>query len=258
MTEFFLLTGGSALLFMVCLWIVSLTLKDVSIVDIFWGPGFVLVAWVAWTLGDADTLRGLTAAILTSLWGVRLGLHIGARNIGSGEDRRYRTMREKGGTLFPFTSLFKVFLLQGILMFIISLPVQIVQVRAGPSFDIPLVIGSIVWLTGFIFETVGDEQLRRFIADPDNKGKVMERGLWRYTRHPNYFGESLIWWGLFIIALPVPGGWITVIGPLVITFLLLRVSGVTLLEKDMEERRPKYRDYVRRTSPFIPLPPRKE
>jgi steroid 5-alpha reductase family enzyme len=258
MTEFFLLTGGSALLFMVCLWIVSLVLRDVSIVDIFWGPGFVLVAWVAWTLGEVHTLRGMVAALLTTVWGVRLGLHIGVRNIGSGEDRRYRAMREKGGTLFPFTSLFKVFLLQGVLMFIISLPVQIVQVQPGPSFGILLVIGAIIWLTGFFFEALGDEQLRRFLSDPENRGKVMDRGLWRYTRHPNYFGESLIWWGLFIIALPVSGGWITIIGPLAITFLLLRVSGVTLLEKDLEERRPEYRDYVRRTSPFIPLPPRKE
>jgi steroid 5-alpha reductase family enzyme len=136
--------------------------------------------------------------------------------------------------------------------------VQIVQVQPGPSFGILLVIGAIIWLTGFFFEALGDEQLRRFLSDPENRGKVMDRGLWRYTRHPNYFGESLIWWGLFIIALPVSGGWITIIGPLAITFLLLRVSGVTLLEKDLEERRPEYRDYVRRTSPFIPLPPRKE
>ena len=239
------------------LWLVSLARHDASVVDPFWGPGFVLVALTAYAVGEGHEPRRLLIVGMTALWGLRLGAHLLRRNLREGEDRRYRAMRAYWGASFAWVSLLTVFLLQGTLMWLISWPIQAAVTAAQPQrFGVLDAIGLLVWSVGFLFEAVGDHQLRRFKADPANSGRVLDRGVWAYTRHPNYFGDALVWWGIFLVAAGTPGGWLTVFAPLMMTFFLLRVSGVTMLERDIAERRPAYRDYVERTSAFIPWPPK--
>jgi len=247
----------AALMFAV--WGLSLVYRDASLVDRYWGLGFVLVGWATLLASDGFGLRQYIMVALVSVWGLRLSAYITWRNWGDAEDPRYQAMRKRHGAAFPWISLFTVFLLQGILMWIISTPVQ-VGIAAGKPDTLTVFdgIGVILWLVGIFFEAVGDAQLARFKADPANKGKVMDRGLWRYTRHPNYFGDCMVWWGIFVMALSVPLGWATVAGPVIMTVLLLKVSGVALLEKDIRKRRPEYEDYVRRTSAFIPCPPKSD
>ena len=239
------------------LWAISLALRDSSIVDIYWGFGFVVLAWTATVLvGWEGGVQALSLA-LVSAWGLRLTLHLGRRNIGKGEDPRYVAMRAKAGDSWPIRSLFQVFWLQGVIMWVVSLPV-LATVTAGDDSPtvVLLALGVLAWAKGLFFEAVGDWQLDRFKADPANRGKVMDRGLWRYTRHPNYFGDSMVWWGLGLIACSI-GAWWTLIGPALITFMLVRVSGKALLEKGMAATRPGYAEYVGRTSGFIPWPPKR-
>jgi steroid 5-alpha reductase family enzyme len=248
----------AAVLFMGGVWLLSLPTRNASLADIFWGPGFVLLAWLSFTQTDGYLGRKLLIVFLTSIWGLRLSLHILWRNWGQGEDRRYQAWRAKRGASFWWVSLFTVFLTQAVLLWLVSLSLQIGQVAPTPARLTGLdLLGTLIWAAGFIFETISDWQLARFKADPANRGKVMNRGLWAYSRHPNYFGESLIWWGLFCIALATPFGWWAFISPVVITFLLLKVSGVVLLEKDIVERRPEYREYQESTSAFIPWFPQR-
>ena len=242
---------------MTLLWLISLQLKNSSIVDIFWGTGFVIANWVYFALTpDGFPLRKWLIGILVTIWGLRLSLHILRRNWGKPEDFRYQVWRKEVGTRWWWLSFFRVFLLQGILMWIISAPLLAAQRGAKPAhlilFDF---LGVIVWGIGFFFEAVGDLQLARFKTDPANKGKVMDRGVWRYTRHPNYFGDSAQWWGYYLIA-AFAGGWWTIFSPILMTLFLLRVSGVALLEKTLEKR-PGYQEYIRKTSAFIPWFPRK-
>lgn len=240
---------------MVTIWLLSLLLRDASIVDIVWGLGFVLIAVVGYVRADGYDVRRALVLVLTAVWGLRLALHLLARNWGAGEDYRYRAMRRRWGPRFPWISLVTVFALQGVLMWIVSVPVQAAQAASTPdSFVWTDALGTVLWVTGFFFEVVGDGQLRRFKADPENKGKVMDRGLWMYTRHPNYFGDAFLWWGLGVIAAGT-GAWWSLVGPLVMTVFLMRVSGVPLLERRMARTRPGYEDYARRTSAFVPLPP---
>ena len=239
---------------MLSLWVVSVIIRDASIVDIFWGPGFVLVAWITFLVGTDEPGRRITLVVLlVTVWGLRLGGYLAWRNVGKGEDFRYRSMRRRHGDRFWLVSLGTVFGLQGVLMFVVSLPVQ----AATTSAPLGLLdaLGVAAWLSGFFFETVGDAQLARFKADPANEGQVMDEGLWRYTRHPNYFGDFCVWWGIWLIAAS-GGAWWTVIGPLVMSALLMRYSGAGLLEKTISGRRPGYEDYVRRTNAFFPGPPR--
>ncbi len=251
----------SALVLLVCvtlLWLVSLRLRDSSIVDIFWGLGFVLVAWVAFTLGDGAAPRKLWASVLTTLWGVRLSAYLAWRNLrkGKGEDPRYQAMRQRHGDSWPLRSLFIVFLLQGALIFVISLPLQVAASLPNPSsLGITDGIGIVLVIAGTLFETTADLQLARWKRRPENRGQVMTEGLWRYTRHPNYFGDFTVWWGLFCLAASTGTGVWTILSPLLMSFLLMRVSGVPLLEQAMQNR-PGYADYVRRTSGFFPRPPR--
>ncbi len=241
------------LLLMVLLWVLSLIKKDAGIADVFWGLGFVIVAWITGIRVHDLDWRKITVLILVSIWGLRLACHIGWRNWGKEEDRRYQKWREEYGDRFWWMSLFLVFGLQGVLLWVISLVVQAALVSNSPDYILWLDgAGILLWSVGFMFEAVGDWQLARFKADPNNSRKIMDRGLWAYTRHPNYFGECLIWWGIFCLAATTPKNLWTIVSPVTITFLLLRVSGVTLLEKDMAERRPDYREYVRTTSAFIP------
>ncbi|MDQ6835619.1 MAG: DUF1295 domain-containing protein [Actinomycetota bacterium] len=241
---------------MLVLWLASIALKDVSIVDPVWGPAFVLVALTAALTGPGDPGRRWLLLGLTALWGLRLGVHLVRRKRHDpGEDRRYAAMRERRGASFVLWSLVAIFALQGLLVLIVSLPVQVGGERPS-ALTAAIVPGLILFFVGLGFEAVGDEQLRRFKAQAGNSEGVMDRGLWRYTRHPNYFGDFCVWWGLWLIVLPAGGTWWTLIGPAVMSTLLIRVSGKALLERDMAERRPRYADYVRRTSGFIPWPPK--
>jgi steroid 5-alpha reductase family enzyme len=250
-----LASAGVIAVLMLSTWLLSLALRDASIVDIIWGFGFVVVAWAVFLVLDDPRPRSLLIVILTTLWGLRLTGYLAWRNIGKGEDHRYVAMRERHGRRFPLVSLVTVFGLQGVLMWAVSLPVQAGQLGTAPIGWLDAV-GVAIWGVGLFFETVGDFQLARFKADPANQGKVMDGGLWRYTRHPNYFGDFMVWWGIYLVAV-AGGAWWTVVGPLVMTALLVRYSGAGLLEKTITRRRPEYDEYIRRTSGFFPLPPRR-
>ena len=242
---------------MVCTWVISVVLRNASIVDIVWGLGFVAVAWTGRIASHGNDGRQWLLTVLTSVWGLRLAGYLFWRNHGKGEDFRYRAMRKHWGARFPVVSLFTVFGLQGVLMWVVSLPLQLGQPRETPDVGVVGIIGAALWAVGLAFEAVGDAQLARFKSDPANAGKVMNRGLWRYTRHPNYFGDAVVWWGLALIAAETGSGAWGLIGAGVMTLLLRRVSGVTLLEKSLVKRREGYTDYVATTSPFVPLPPRR-
>ena len=253
-----LVSALAILALMVAVWLLSVAVRDASIVDSVWSLGFVVVAVVALVAGPGLLERRLLVFALVAIWGVRLSLHITRRNWGRGEDYRYQAFRARWGQRFWWVSLFTVFLLQGVIMFVVSLPIQAVGAGETPaSLGWLDALGALVWVVGFAFETVGDAQLARFKADPSNHGRVMDRGLWRYTRHPNYFGDSTLWWGIGLIALATPFGPVALLGPAVMTYMLVRVSGVAMLERTIAERRPGYAEYVRRTSGFFPLPPRR-
>ena len=239
---------------MFCLWLLSLRLKDASIVDLFWGFGFVMIAWTTYFFVGHST-RGLVVALLTTLWGLRLSAYLAWRNHGRGEDPRYVAMREYRGETFWWFSLISVFGFQGAVMCLISLPVQAGQLNEA-SLGLAAFVGIIVWAIGFFFESVGDYQLAKFKSRPENSGKVMDRGLWQFTRHPNYFGNALIWWGLFMVSASWSTLWLA-ISPLLMTFFLVKVSGVAMLEKTLAARSAEYRDYVKRTSVFIPWLPKR-
>jgi steroid 5-alpha reductase family enzyme len=259
-TTNFAITGLVILACMLLLWFASLRLRDASIVDSFWGLGFVIAAWSYFALTPDGYLgRKWLVVALVTIWGLRLSVHIFLRNRGKGEDFRYQQWRQEHGARWPLRSLFQVFFLQGFLMWVISNPLLAAQQAATPDRLTALdLLACLVWLVGFIFEAAGDHQLARFRADPANRGKVLDMGLWRYTRHPNYFGDAAQWWAFGLLALATPGGYWTLYSPLLMTLLLLRVSGVTLLEKSLAETKPAYRDYVRRTSSFFPWFPRRQ
>jgi steroid 5-alpha reductase family enzyme len=242
---------------MTLLWALSLLLKNSSIVDIFWGAGFVIFAWVAFFITPGGFLgRKLLLTTLVTLWGLRLTIHILLRNWGKPEDFRYQVWRTQHGKKWWWYSYFQVFLLQGVLLTLIAAPLLAAQLSAAPARLTALdYIAIPLWLVGFFFEAVGDWQLKRFKSDPANKGKVLDHGVWRYTRHPNYFGDAAQWWAYFLIAASA-GGWWTVFSPILMTTLLLRVSGVSLLEKTLDSR-PGYKEYAERTSEFIPWFPKK-
>lgn len=249
---------GCGLAAMLVLWLASLARRDASIVDVWWGPGFAVLASVAaWASASIDA-RGSLLLACVWLWGLRLGAHLLWRNHGRGEDPRYAAMRRRHGDRFARVSLVTVFGLQGVLQWFVGLPLLVALLEPGAR---PLgwldATGVALFAIGLSFETIGDVQLARFRADARNQGQVMDRGLWRYTRHPNYFGDSAAWWGLFAIALSTPVGPFTIASPVLMTYLLLRVSGVALLERSMTRTRPKYQEYVATTSAFFPLPPRR-
>ena len=241
-------------LMMSAVWIVSVIARDASIVDIVWGLGFVVVAWSSWTVSDSTDGTDLVIRVCVTVWGLRLAGYLAWRNLGKGEDYRYQAMRKKYGARFPLISLFSVFLLQGTLMWVVSLPVQLVHMVDGGGSAV-VAIGAVLWAVGVVFETVGDAQLARFKSRQENAGKVMRTGLWRYTRHPNYFGDFLAWWGIGIASLASWTSVVGLIGPVVMSILLMRVSGVPMLEHSIAKRRPEYVEYRRTTSPFFPRRP---
>lgn len=235
-------------------WVISLPLANASIIDICWGPAFVLAgltyAWVRPELGA----RAVVVLVVVALWAARLAWHIGSRNIGHGEDPRYATWRAQHGPSWWWFSWVKVFLLQATVAWIVSWPVGR-ALSSTPTFPSGWdLVGLAVATLGLVIESVADWQLRRFKARAP-KGAVCDVGLWHYSRHPNYFGESVVWWGLFLVAAGT-GGWATIVSPMLMTWLLLKVSGVTLLERGLASSKPGYADYVRRTSAFVPRPPR--
>jgi len=236
------------------LWfIVSLIKKRNDVADIAWGLGFVVIAWSSFIFGSQD-LKAIVVNILVTVWGLRLAIHIYKRNSRKGEDSRYVEWRNQWKNFFV-RSYLQVFMLQGLFLFLIVQPVILVNLSDKLSFGTTEILGILVWFIGLYFEVVADQQLKVFISDPLNKGKVMDRGLWKFSRHPNYFGEVVMWWGLFLVALPSANGILTIIGPITITLLILFVSGVPLLEKKYAGR-PEYEEYKRKTSIFIPLPPK--
>ncbi len=252
------LTGLAAMLVLLTLvWGVSVRLRDASIADVCWGPGFALLAWLFLILAPQRTTRSWLVAALVTIWGARLAIHIFHRGRGAPEDRRYAAMRTAHGHAFWWRSLFIVFWLQGGLLWFVSLAV-LAAVTAPVPGDLTAIdaAGVLVFAIGFGFEVAGDRQLQRFRANPANPGRVLDTGLWRYTRHPNYFGDATLWWGLFLIALATPGGWLTALSPALMTLLLVRVSGVALLEDGLKASKPGYRDYIARTPAFFPWRPR--
>jgi len=242
---------------MIVVWVISVVIKNASIVDIVWGLGFVVVAWVVrLTTDQGDDGRQWLLVAMTTVWGLRLAVYLFLRNHGNGEDYRYRAMRKHYGERFGLISLYSVFGLQGALMFVVSLPVQLGQADDTPGIGAVAIFGVVLWLIGMFFEAVGDAQLARFKRNPDSAGTVMSTGLWRYTRHPNYFGDACVWWGIGLVAAETGAGAWGLLGSAVMTFLLRRVSGVTMLEKTIGRRRAGYDEYIRTTSAFIPRPPR--
>ena len=250
---------------MVGTWIVSVALKNASIVDIVWGAGFVVVAWVMQLTIDGDSTRQWIVTSLVTIWGVRLAVHLITRWRREGEDPRYKKIMghamETKGWSWAKTALLMVFLTQAPLLFITSLPAQLgIWASEGGRW----VMGPIAWagvviaMIGIIFETVGDAQLKAFRSNPANKGKVLDTGLWRYTRHPNYFGDACTWWGIWLVAAETgPAGWVSIIGPIFLTFTLTKWSGKPLLERSLKKNRPDYAAYIERTSGFFPWPPKK-
>ena len=236
-------------------WLLSIPMRNVAIVDSLWSLMFFAAGVIYGLAADPRAPRLSIVLWMLVLWAFRLSFYITRRNAGKGEDHRYQAIRARNEPGFQWKSLYLVFWLQALLAWVISLPIlgAFASVRPIGLLD---GAGLLLWITGFIFEAGGDLQLARFKKNPANAGKVMDRGLWRYTRHPNYFGEFCIWWGFWLIALSA-GAWWSIVGPLLISFLLLKVSGVTLLEKDIGNRRPQYADYVLKTNAFFPGPPRK-
>jgi steroid 5-alpha reductase family enzyme len=246
---------GAALIFgsLSVLWVVSVLIRNASIIDIVWGAGFVLLMWTWRILADVPASDVLTAIV--TIWGIRLSIYIGWRNIGKGEDPRYVEMRQRAGHSFWWRSLYKVFWLQGTLMLIIALPLLAANERT--TFETNLALDSallLVWLCGFAFEAGGDWQLARFKKNAANRGKVCDRGFWRYTRHPNYFGDALQWWAFGVYGAAVSGQWWVLISPVIMNFFLVHVSGAKLLEQSLAKSKPQYAEYIRITSRFVPWP----
>ena len=262
LTEFLSLALANSLLILgmfFFVWVLSIMLRDSSIADILWGLGFVIVAWFTWSVADGVEARQLLVAVLTTIWGVRLSAYIAWRNWGA-EDPRYARLRqhvESQGKNYALHSLINVYLVQAIFMCITSLVLVFAMTVDTPEELGWLAwLGTALWVIGMLFEIVGDAQLARFRAEPANKGKVLDRGLWKYTRHPNYFGEACVWIGFFLIAVENPLGFITIVSPVAVIYAVAGPTGKGLLERRMSKKRPDFEDYKRRTSGFFPMPPR--
>ena len=256
--QVYLIAFVSILSMMFVLWIVSSRIKNVSIVDLFWGFGFVIACFIYFLKADGLETRKILLLTMVSIWGLRLSIYLAWRNMGKGEDPRYRKFRQEYGEhRYWWISLFQTFLLQGVLMWLISAPLLGAQYyNAGNALTVFDFIGVFIWLIGFIFETGGDIQLARFKADPANKGKVLNKGFWHYTRHPNYFGDAAVWCGYAIICISA-GSYIPVLGSVLMITLIIKVSGVALLERTLKVSKPEYKDYIEKTSAFIPWFPKK-
>ena len=245
--------------YMIAVFLIARLLGRLDSVDAAWGGAFIVAALGSWLVGPSASF-GMTVQtmilVLVCLWGVRLTAHIMRRLATHTEDKRYVALRRQWQGRVWTNAFFRIFILQGLLATVISIAVIHINFSAPQPLGGWAIGGGLIWLVGFLFETIGDRQLKRFLANPKNRGKIMDRGLWRYTRHPNYFGEVTQWWGIAVIAFATPFGWVGLLSPIVIMYLLLFVSGVPLTEKAFEDR-PGWDDYKKRTSAFLPLPPRK-
>jgi steroid 5-alpha reductase family enzyme len=252
-------TAALTLALVLLLWLLSIPLRDISIIDMAFSGLVAALLLVAYAVTDAGgIIPGLIVALVL-LWAMRMSVYLVHRNWGKGEDPRYTKLRKWAEPGWPFhrLALKQVFLLQGVVIWVLTLPQQIAMATgSGAGFGAWAALGLILWCLGFFFETVGDYQLSRFKADPSKRGQVLDTGLWRYTRHPNYFGELCQWWGLFAIALEAPWAWCGVIGPLVYSWLVINVTGQATLDKKLAREKPHYADYMRKTSGLIPRPPR--
>jgi len=255
--QIYLLAFAAIMSMMTLLWLVSIKIKNVSIVDLFWGFGFVVASAVYFISTEGLETRKILLMTMVTIWGLRLSIYLAWRNLGKGEDFRYQKFRKDfGEDRYWWYSFFSVFLLQGILMWLISAPLLGAQLYPGNELGILDFIGVAIWIIGFVFEAGGDIQLARFKANTTNKGKVLDSGFWHYTRHPNYFGDAAVWSGYGLICLSAGSYW-PVLGSVLMTALIIKVSGVALLEKTLKQTKPEYKEYVRKTSAFIPWFPLK-
>lgn len=255
--QIYLLAFTAIMSMMTILWLISIKIRNVSIVDLFWGFGFVVASVVYFIFTEGFETRKNLLMSLVAIWGLRLSIYLAWRNIGKGEDFRYQKFRKDfGEDRYWWYSFFSVFLLQGVWMWLISIPLLGAQFYAGSSLGILDFIGVGIWIIGITFETGGDIQLARFKANPSNNGKVLDTGFWHYTRHPNYFGDAAVWFGYGLICLSAGSYW-PVLGSVLMTALIIKVSGVALLEKTLTTTKPGYQEYVRKTSAFIPWFPKK-
>jgi steroid 5-alpha reductase family enzyme len=253
----FLISGIVLAIYFSVFFVIGQILKNNSIVDFGWGLGLVLLALIQLFTVTPLNLSAIIVTLLVTIWGIRLSYHIAKRNFKRGEDFRYLNMRKKWGKYPYINAFFKVYMLQALFMYIVATPIMLVFETGINQLNLITLLGILVWILGFYFEAVGDKQLKDFIKKPENKGKIMKSGLWRYTRHPNYFGEAIMWWGIFLIVLPSAYGIAAIMSPLIITYLLIFVSGIPMLEKKYENNE-EFKDYARVTSKFIPLPPKKQ
>jgi len=235
--------------------VISLLIKRNDIADIAWGLGFVAIV-IFLFITQSATKQSNIVYILTIIWGMRLAIHIGVRTKGKPEDFRYKKWRDEWGKYFVLRSYLQVYLLQGFFMWIISVPIILVSMAKNQPISLFMFVGLIIWLIGFAFESIGDYQLMQFIKHKQNKSDIMQTGLWKYTRHPNYFGEVLVWWGIFIMVLPLEYGLWAIISPITISFLLLYVSGIPMLEAKYKDN-VTFQEYKKRTSAFFPMLPKK-
>ena len=259
-----LFSALALIIFMHIAFVVGTALKNNGIIDSFYGLGYIVVAWTSLILMGTFSIRQIITTLLVSLWGFRLFIYVTVRNWGELEDYRYQAIRRSYGDKVLSKSYGKIYLFQGLIIFLVGFPALFINsTETTPTLSIfeisafSLLLGVIVWIIGFYFESIGDYQLRKFKKNPENKGQIMDQGLWKYTQHPNYFGEVTMWWGIFIIALGVPWGFITIFGPIFITYMIIKVSGVRLLNYRYRKDE-KYAEYKRRTSAFIPWFPKKK
>ncbi len=249
---------GAALLTVFCvvtvLWAVSVPLKDASIIDIFWGPLFVAMVWVLMPLSAGFTAKTYLISLLVTLWGLRLAYHLASRNLGTGEDKRYQLWRAHGGPNWWLLTYPRIYLFQGAIALVVATPIAAAFYRSEP-FTLLNALGVAVWSVGFVWELLADIQLTRFKAQADNQERILDTGLWGLSRHPNYFGDALQWWGLGLIAFGIPTWW-SLIGPAVMTAVFLGISN-DVLEKGMRKRHPAYENYIANTPRFFPLPARR-
>jgi steroid 5-alpha reductase family enzyme len=232
------------------LWVVSVIVKDASIIDMFWGPLFVAIVWVLLPLGGQLTVKTYLVSLLVTLWGLRLAFHLASRNLGHGEDKRYQLWRSHGGPNWWLLTYPRIYLFQGAIALVVASPIIAAYVSPD-TFTTFNALGVLIWLIGFIYELLADVQLVQFKANPDNQGKILDSGLWKLSRHPNYFGDALQWWGVAILALTVPTWW-ALIGPAVMTAVFLGISN-DVLEKGMNKRHPDYEKYIANTPKFFPV-----
>ncbi len=255
MQDFYLYSALAIFCYMVVVFLWATAIKDNSIVDIGWGMGFVVVGGVGLALQGALSSYHLVLFGMIAIWAVRLSSYIFTRHSNTGEDYRYAQWRKEWGKYVVPRAFLQIFMLQGVFMYIIALPI-IVAMASAVTLSSVSYLGIAIWLIGFLFEAIGDYQKSKFKANPANNGKIMQSGLWRYTRHPNYFGEALLWWGIFVFVVPAGYWYISIISPIVLTFLLTKVSGVAMLEKKYTGNK-EFEAYAQKTNSFIPWMPKK-